>query len=178
MKHSIVFVAGLALVVALVLPGRVPALAAPAPAALAPGQAVPSIDFAGADGSKISLASLKGRVVLVDFWASWCGPCAAAFPAVEELFQDYRSRGFEVLAVNLDEKRQDAERFLADRPHAMTVVFDPRGASAKVFGLQAMPTSYLIGRDGTVRYVHTGYSPATAESYRREIEQLLGESRN
>jgi|WetSurMetagenome_2_1015567.scaffolds.fasta_scaffold267597_1 cytochrome c biogenesis protein CcmG, thiol:disulfide interchange protein DsbE len=144
-----------------------------AAAPLAPGDAVPSVEWSSPDGARLALASLKGDVVLVDFWASWCGPCAASFPALEELFQSYRGRGFEVVAVGLDEKRRDADRFLSDKPHAMTVVFDPEGASAKAFGVQAMPSSYLIGRDGRVRFVHTGFTPATAASYRREIEQLL-----
>jgi cytochrome c biogenesis protein CcmG, thiol:disulfide interchange protein DsbE len=172
MTKTSIALAGLVLSVLLVA-GR-----APAASGVAPGQAAPSIEFATAEGRPISLASLRGNVVLVDFWASWCGPCAQAFPAVEDLFQDYRTRGFEVLAVNLDEKRRDADRFLADRPHAMTVAFDPQGKSAKAFGLEGMPTSFLIGRDGKVRFVHTGYTQKTLEDYRREIELLLEEARN
>lgn len=148
---------------------------APAASGLAPGQSAPSVELATADGTPVSLASLKGNVVLVDFWASWCGPCAQAFPIVEDLFQEYRTRGFEVLAINLDEKRRDADRFLADRPHAMTVAFDPQGKSAKAFGLEGMPTSFVIGRDGRVRFVHIGFTAKTADDYRREIEQLLAE---
>jgi cytochrome c biogenesis protein CcmG, thiol:disulfide interchange protein DsbE len=140
---------------------------------LAPGDAVPPVEWSSQDGTRLSLASLKGNVVLVDFWASWCGPCAASFPALEELFQAYRGRGFDIVAVNLDEKRGDATRFLSDKPHAMTVVFDPEGTSARVFGVEAMPSSYLVGRDGRVRFVHAGFTPATAASYRREIDQLL-----
>lgn len=139
------------------------------------GQAAPVMDLPTADGRTLSLGSLRGKVVLVDFWASWCGPCAAAFPAYEELFQEYRSRGLDVVAVNLDEKRTDADRFLASRPHAMDVVFDPSGRSAKAFGLEGMPTSFLIGRDGRIRFVHTGFTPGAVDSYRREIEQLLAE---
>jgi cytochrome c biogenesis protein CcmG, thiol:disulfide interchange protein DsbE len=166
MTHTpLVFAAAL-----LVLPATAPDRAA---TRLAPGDAVPSVEWSSQDGTRLSLSSLKGNVVLVDFWASWCGPCAASFPALEELFQAYRGRGFEVLAVNLDEKRAEATRFLSDKPHAMTVVFDAKGTSAKAFGVEAMPTSYLVGRDGRVRFVHTGFTPATAASYRREIEQLL-----
>jgi cytochrome c biogenesis protein CcmG, thiol:disulfide interchange protein DsbE len=169
-KHSIAL-AGLALLL-LLLPGR-----APAANGLMPGQAAPSLELSTVDGRPVSLASLRGNVVLVDFWASWCGPCAQAFPALEDLFQEYRTRGFEVLAVNLDEKRRDADRFLADRPHAMTVALDPRGRSAKAFGLEGMPTSFVIGRDGKVRFVHTGYTQKTLDDYRREIELLLAETR-
>lgn len=170
MKHSLLFSSGLALLLAVALPGRAPAITA-----LAPGQAAPAFDLPTGDGRSLSLASLKGKVVLVDFWASWCGPCATAFPALENLFQEYRSRGFEVMAINLDEKRADAERFLADRPHAMSVVFDSGGKAARAFGLEGMPTSYLLGRDGRVRFVHVGYTPGAIENYRREVEQLLNE---
>jgi thiol-disulfide isomerase/thioredoxin len=114
-------------------------------------------------------------VVLVDFWASWCGPCASSFPALEDLYQDFRARGVEVVAINLDEKRADADRFLAARPHAMTVAFDPKGQSAKAFGLEGMPSSFLIDRQGRVRFVHVGYSHDTARTYRNEIDQLLRE---
>lgn len=150
----------------------------PAASPVGPGQPAPAVNLEAADGRPVSLAALRGQVVLVDFWASWCGPCAAAFPAYEDLFQQYRDRGFDVVAINLDEKRADADRFLADRPHAMTIAFDPKGKSAASFGLQGMPTSFLIGRDGRVRFVHIGYSSGAADSYRREIEQLLDEPRS
>ena len=162
----------LAFVAAIALSAGVGARAA---GPVAPGQPAPGVSLPSASGQAVSLASLKGSVVLVDFWASWCGPCASAFPNIENLFQDYHPRGFEVLAINLDEQRDAADRFLADRPHAMTVLFDPKGTSARAFGLAGMPSSYLIGRDGRVRFVHTGYSSGTLESYRREIEQLLRE---
>jgi cytochrome c biogenesis protein CcmG, thiol:disulfide interchange protein DsbE len=171
-KKTLIALAALAVVVAF-LPGR-----APAATGLAPGQPAPTVELSTADGKPVSVASLRGNVILVDFWASWCGPCATAFPAIEDLFQEYRTRGFEVMAVNLDEKRRDADRFLADRPHAMTVAYDPQGRSAKAFGVEGMPTSFLVGRDGKVRFVHVGYTQKTVEDYRREIEQLLGESRD
>jgi cytochrome c biogenesis protein CcmG, thiol:disulfide interchange protein DsbE len=143
--------------------------------AAAVGQPAPALRLPTADGTYLSLADQKGTVVLVDFWASWCAPCRRAFPAVDRLFADFRSRGFRVIAVNLDEKREDATAFLVARPHEIDVVFDPRGDSARAFGLAGMPSSYLIGRDGTIRYAHEGYSDKTVDTYRIEIGRLLAE---
>ena len=141
-----------------------------------PGDPVPSLRLAAGDGKTVSLADYKGKVVLIDFWASWCGPCRSAFPAINGLYEELRDRGFEAVAVNLDEKRQDADRFLADRPHTLTVLFDPNGGSATAFGLGGMPSSFVVDREGRVRFAHTGYTPATLEDYRREVLSLLRES--
>lgn len=141
-----------------------------------PGQPAPELRLPKADGTVVSLAGNRGKVVLVDFWASWCGPCKASFPALDALYQELRDRGFEVIAVNVDERRTDANAFLADKPHTMSVVFDPKGTAPSAYGVTGMPTSFLIGRDGRVRFVHIGYTSKTVEAYRREIEQLLAET--
>ena len=126
--------------------------------------------------SRCSVAAQKGKVVLVDFWASWCGPCKASFPALDTLYQELHDRGFEVIAINVDERAADAHAFLSDRPHSMAVVLDPKGTAPTAYGVTGMPTSFLIGRDGRVRFVHIGYTAKTIDSYRREIEQLLAET--
>jgi cytochrome c biogenesis protein CcmG/thiol:disulfide interchange protein DsbE len=142
---------------------------------LRPGASAPGLTLPAGDGKTLSLANLRGKVVLVDFWASWCGPCQTEFPALDAMYRSLHDRGVEVVAVNLDEKHADAERFLADHPHEMPVVFDPTGKSAETFGVEGMPTSFVIGRDGRVRFVHVGYTSRTLQSYQREIEQLLAE---
>ncbi|MEZ5420350.1 MAG: TlpA disulfide reductase family protein [Vicinamibacterales bacterium] len=148
---------------------------AAAGAAQEPARPAPPLDLPAADGSAVSLASLRGKVVLVDVWASWCAPCKAAFPEYDRLHKEYRERGFEVLAVNVDERRADADRFLAGRTPAMTVVFDPAGVAPERLGVRGMPTSFLIDRRGQIRHVHEGFTTRDLATYRRRIEALLAE---
>jgi cytochrome c biogenesis protein CcmG/thiol:disulfide interchange protein DsbE len=135
----------------------------------------PDVTLQSADGARVQLATYKGKVVLVDFWASWCPPCKTSFPALDLLYREYQPRGVEVLAVNLDERRRDADAFLGDHPYRLTVLFDPKGASPLAFGVKGMPSSFLIDKAGNVRFTHMGYSGNVDESYRREIAQLLTE---
>jgi cytochrome c biogenesis protein CcmG/thiol:disulfide interchange protein DsbE len=135
----------------------------------------PDVTVARADGTAMHLADLRGRVVLVVFWASWCTPCKTSFPALDALYRELQPRGFEVLAINLDERRADADAFLAARPHVMPVAFDPRGAAPLAFKVRGMPTSVLIDRAGNIRYTHTGYSAKVVDEYRQEIRLLLEE---
>jgi DsbE subfamily thiol:disulfide oxidoreductase len=127
------------------------------------------------DGGSVDLASYRGKVVLVDFWASWCPPCKTSFPALDALYREYAAKGVEVLAVNLDERRRDADAFLSAHPHRMTVLFDPKGAAPVAFGVKGMPSSYILDRNGNIRFTHMGYSGNVDESYRRELVQLLAE---
>ena len=147
-----------------------------APLAATP-KIAPDVTLRMADGGTMRVADFKGKVVLVDFWASWCVPCKTSFPALDALYREYHTGGLEVLAVNLDERRRDAEAFLVRRPHALNVLFDPKGASAEAFGVQGMPSSFIIDRDGVIRFTHMGYSGRVDASYRREITQLLSEQR-
>jgi cytochrome c biogenesis protein CcmG, thiol:disulfide interchange protein DsbE len=141
----------------------------------APPKLAPNLTLQSADGSTVELSSYKGKVVLVDFWASWCLPCKTSFPALDSLYREYQPRGLEVLAVNLDERRRDADGFLGNHPHRLTVLFDPKGASPVAFGVKGMPSSFLIDKAGNIRFTHMGYSADVDQSYRQEIAQLLGE---
>jgi thiol-disulfide isomerase/thioredoxin len=135
----------------------------------------PSIALPDRNGATVTLESLRGRVLLVDIWASWCPPCKAAFPAYDKLYREYRERGFEVLAINVDEKRSAADAFLNGREFAMRVLFDPKGTAPMGFDLKAMPTSYLVDKRGAIRYSHEGFTDKVVQQYRREIEQLIAE---
>jgi thiol-disulfide isomerase/thioredoxin len=127
-------------------------------------------------GSPLRLAELKGKVTLLDFWASWCIPCRASFPAIDALQKELRGKGFTVIAVNVDEDRRNAEQFLSTRPHTMTIAFDPKGQAAGAFKLKGMPSSIVVDRRGNIRFSHMGYTEKTLAQFRSEILQLLGES--
>lgn len=135
----------------------------------------PNITLQSADGATAQLAAYRGQVVLVDFWASWCAPCKASFPALDAIYREYHARGVQVLAVNVDERRRDADAFLGAHPHALTVLFDQKGVSPSAFGVKGMPSSFVIDRAGTIRFAHMGYTGTVGEHYRRELDQLLGE---
>jgi thiol-disulfide isomerase/thioredoxin len=152
----------------IILMGR-GAVAAPSPAS------APAAEWRGADGAVVRLTDAKGKVALVDFWASWCPPCKDSFPALDVIQRDYRARGVQVIAVNVDERQKDADAFLAAHPHQLLVVFDPHGESPKAFKVRGMPTSFVIDRQGEIRYTHQGYSQGIDAAYRRELDALVAE---
>lgn len=140
-----------------------------------PPRPAPRLELPASDGSRVRLADLLGRVVVVDFWASWCAPCRQSFPALDALYRELHQRGLEVLAVSVDEKREDAEAFLASRTHRMTVLFDPAALAAGAFDVEAMPTTVVVDRRGLVRSRHEGYSPSVARAVRASVERLLAQ---
>jgi len=141
----------------------------------AASKTAPDVTWQSSEGAAVRVADYKGKVVLVDFWASWCVPCKTSFPALDALYRQYQARGLEVLAVNLDERRKDADVFLSEHPHTMPVLFDRKGESPVAFGVKGMPTSFVIDRAGIVRFTHTGYTGNVDAAYRAEIAQLLSE---
>ena len=157
------------------LVGMVAAAAAAGRPTEATAASVPDVTLHAADGVAVRLSTFSGKVLLVDFWASWCVPCKTSFPALDAIYREYGPKGLEVVAVNLDEQRKSADAFLAAHPHRMTVLFDPKGIAPEAFGVKGMPSSYLIDRSGAIRFTHMGYSGNVDVSYRKEIAQLLGE---
>jgi cytochrome c biogenesis protein CcmG, thiol:disulfide interchange protein DsbE len=123
----------------------------------------------------IDLQDFRGRVVYLDFWASWCAPCRQSFPWMQSLKDAYEKQGLTVIAVNLDQDRADAERFLARFHPTFEVRFDPRGESAERFKVQGMPTSVIIDRHGVVRFTHIGFRPVDQAVYEDQLRQVLSE---
>lgn len=121
------------------------------------------------------LSQFRGKVLYVDFWASWCGPCAQSFPFLNELHHALAQRGLEIVGINLDENPEDAKAFLAQHPAHFAVATDAGGNCPGDFGVQAMPSSYLIDRRGVIRHVHLGFRPGETGEIRGLAEQLLAE---
>jgi peroxiredoxin len=167
--------AGAALAMALAAWATAPAIAVGEGGPGAAPAAAPRLELPDRDGRTVRLADLLGRVVVVDFWASWCGPCKQSFPDLDALYAELNDRGLSVLAVSVDEKRSEADAFLASRQHRLTVLFDPPAKAAEAFGVEGMPTTFVVDRRGLVRARHEGYTPKVARAIRDRVLELLAE---
>lgn len=127
------------------------------------------------DAGETSLAALRGRVVWLDFWASWCAPCRRSFPWMQAMHARYGAQGLEVVALNVDTRPELARRFLAEHPVGFTIAYDASGESARRFGVRAMPTSVLIGTDGRVIAVHAGFRDEDREVLEAMLRRALHE---
>jgi len=123
----------------------------------------------------LNLQNYRGRVVYLDFWASWCGPCRQSFPWMESMKDAYARRGLAVVAVDLDQHKSDADRFLGRFHPAFHILFDPKGSLAEEFKVRGMPTSVVFDRQGKLRFTHIGFRPTDAAAYERQIKELLAE---
>jgi thiol-disulfide isomerase/thioredoxin len=140
---------------------------------LQPGDAFPPPPAALLEGT---LPDLAGQVVLIDFWASWCGPCKKSFPAFDRLYTEFKDRGFALLAVSVDTTASDVEEFLLNHPVSFPVVRDREQKYVEQFGINTMPTSVLVDASGRIRALHSGFrGEETTEQLRVAIEKLLSE---
>jgi thiol-disulfide isomerase/thioredoxin len=142
------------------------------------GDAFPALDTANLASIAGQLPATADKVVLVDFWASWCGPCKASFPMMAKLHKDYSGRGLVIAAVSVDEKPAAAAGFAKKLAPPFPTLHDRDGKLVRQVSVPTMPTSYLLGRDGRVRFVHVGFHGDTTErELRRQIESLLQEKK-
>jgi cytochrome c biogenesis protein CcmG, thiol:disulfide interchange protein DsbE len=125
--------------------------------------------------ASLDLTGLRGRVVYIDFWASWCGPCRQSFPWMEAMKSTYEAQGLEIVAVNLDRDRADADRFLRLFHPTFDVRFDPKGDLAEFYKVQGMPSSVVIDRHGVARFTHVGFRPVDGAIYEAQLRELLAE---
>ena len=140
------------------------------------GRAAPDITVDRVSGGTLALSSLHGKVVLLDVWASWCGPCKQELPMLDAIAGRLHRRGVEVLAVSVDQERENVDKFLEAKGRwTLTVAHDPKGAIADTFQPDKMPTSYVIDRQGIIRYVNSGFAPEDAKEIERRLADLAGQ---
>ncbi len=134
-------------------------------------------DFAlkSTNGKNLRLSEYRGDVVMINFWASWCGPCRQEMPLLEELFQEYEPLGFTILGVNVEENSADAKKLLKKIPVSFPILFDNTSTVSRLYDVVAMPSTVLVDRDGNMRYLHQGYKPGYIEKYQQQVRELIRE---
>ena len=136
-------------------------------------QTAPTFSLPG-DNTNIELKKYRGKVVLLDFWASWCEPCRQSFAWMNKMQALYGKDGFKVVAVNLDESHKDAQHFLKKTPAQFDIAYDPKGRTADAYDLSVMPSSFLINKKGQVIYKHRGFNSADKNILESKIRKLVG----
>lgn len=137
------------------------------------GSAAPDFALKSGSGHNIRLSELRGQVVLINFWASWCGPCREELPLLEKLQQRYRKAGFSLLAISIDDSRANADSMLGKLGVKLTPLYDPDKRAAKRYDVDTMPATLIVDRDGRVRYVHRGYRSGNEVKYEQQVRELL-----
>jgi len=135
----------------------------------------PTVIADDADSSRFDVSQYQGNVVVLDFWASWCGPCRRSFPWLNQMQARYGQEGLVIIGVNVDASREDAKVFLAEYPADFRINFDTEGVLATAYGVEAMPSSYVIGRDGELRASHRGFRVRQQAEYEAILVEALGE---
>ena len=138
-------------------------------------EVAPDFTLKSKESGNIRLSEQRGNIVLVNFWASWCGPCRAELPEMEELYQEYQDLGFEILAVNVDDEESKADVLLDDIEVSFPVLYDTSGEVSQLYDVNAMPTTVIIDRDGNQRLLHLGYRAGDEKKYEKALKILMRE---
>jgi peroxiredoxin len=139
------------------------------------GQSAPDFALKSSSGENLRLSEYRGDVVMVNFWATWCGPCRQEMPLLDQLYTRYQRVGFSLLGVNIDDDSSKAMNMVSELGVSFPVLFDARKDVSRLYEVEAMPVTVLIDREGMVRYVHHGYEPGIEEKYLDQIRSLLRE---
>jgi peroxiredoxin len=137
--------------------------------------AAPNFTLKSVDGANLRLSDYQGEVVLINFWASWCGPCRQEMPVLSELHDKYKALGFTVLGINVEEESGKARKLLQEISVSFPVLLDNESVVSKLYNVVAMPSTVLIDRDGNMRYLHKGYKPGLEDVYLQQIRNLVRE---
>ena len=137
--------------------------------------AAPDFTLKSLTGKNLKLSEMRGDVVLINFWASWCGPCRQEMPLLNALHKKYEPLGFTVLGVNVEENSDDARGFMKNFPVDFPVLLDHINKVSKQYDVVAMPTTVVVDRDGNMRFLHKGYKPGDEKAYRQMVKKLIRE---
>ena len=126
-------------------------------------------------GKNLKLSEFRGQVVMLNFWASWCAPCRQEMPLLEDLYRKYKSLGFVLLGVNVEEDSSKAATLLKNIRVSFPILYDNKNTVSKMYQVSAMPTTIIIDRDGNMRYLHKGYKPGYEKDYQQQVRSLIRE---
>jgi len=145
--------------------------------AFAVSSSTPAPDFtlARRGGGSVSLSELRGQVVMINFWATWCGPCRQEMPLLDDIYRKYRKMGFTLLGVNVEPDAKAAEEWLKQTPVSFPILYDPDSKVSKLYKVAGMPSTVFIDRKGNVRVLHKGYKPGDENEYLDHIRALIRE---
>jgi len=148
-----------------------------ASAAFAGSTRTPAPDFtlASRSGGKVELTQLRGQVVMINFWASWCGPCRQEMPLLDKMYRKYKPAGFTLVGVNVETDPKDADGYLKATPVSFPILLDTENKVSQLYNVSAMPSTVLVDRKGVVRYVHHGYKAGDENEYLDRIRALIRE---
>ena len=135
----------------------------------------PGFSLMTKDGQAFSLDELKGDVVMINFWATWCGPCRKEMPLLDALYKRYERLGFTLVGVNVEEDPSGADKFLQETPVSFPILYDTDNTVSKLYDVNAMPSTVLVDRQGNMRYLHKGYKPGDENDYQNWIRSLIRE---
>lgn len=141
-------------------------------AAVEVGEVAADFELPGRQGT-VKLSDYRGKTVYLDFWASWCGPCKQSFPWMNDMQARYGAMGLRIVGINVDQRPEDARAFLKSTPANFDLVFDQIGKTPKIYAIKSMPTSVLIGPDGKVLHVHSGFKPDERIRLEQDVKQAL-----
>ncbi len=139
------------------------------------GGPAPSFTLAALSGQQAALSQYKGQVVMVNFWATWCGPCQQEMPLLDQMYKKYKPAGFTLIGVNVDKEGPAVKDLMARKPVSFPVLLDPANQVSKAYHVDEMPSSVLIDRKGEIRYIHRGYRPGDENEYQDRIRLLIRE---
>ena len=139
------------------------------------GQPAPDFALKSSTGENLRLSEYRGDVVMINFWATWCGPCRQEMPLLDELYSRYERVGFNLLGVNIDDDSRRAMQMIEELGVSFPVLFDARKEVSELYNVEAMPVTVIVDREGKVRYIHHGYKPGYEDKYLDQVRSLLRE---